>query len=352
LTVDISTTLGGIELSSPLILGSFDALVDADVLARCFEACPLSLGAVVTKSTTIDPRQGYPEPKVAPFGTGLLVASGNPNPGITRMTSAVRKFRDRHRDAVLIGSIVSDADHLHRDLEEEYGFLAVEYARSGVSGVELNLSCPHLDPEDIEHTIVPAQDQQMVYRLVSTVRARLSAAGYAACLVIPKLTGWNCNPAEVALSAQQAGADAVTVSNLFPGTGYNTGLGEAQASGGKIGDYLVAHGKGGYTGKALHSAVLLMIENLRKYIRIPIIGTGGCATDLDSLVQTFMAGATAVAAVTPFYFRSPGAMDVLEKANGLMAGLMRYLEGHKLDRPQALYQIAAGRTAPPRESER
>jgi len=346
MTVDISTTLGGVKLRSPLILGSFDALVDADVLARCFEMCPNSLGAAVTKSTTIDPRQGYPEPKVAPFGSGLLVASGNPNPGIGRMSSEVRKFREQHRDAVLIGSIVNDADHPERDLEEEYGFLAVEYAKSGVSGVELNLSCPHLDPRDREHTIVPAQDPQTVHRLVSTVRSVLSTAGYPTCLVIPKLTGWNCNLAEVALSSQNAGADAVTVSNLFPGTGYRTGLGEAQTSAGKIGDPLVAHGKGGYTGKAMHSAVLLMIESLRKHIRIPIIGTGGCATDLDSLVQTFMAGATAVAAVTPFYFRSKSGLDVVEKANELIDRLVRYLEDHGLDSPAELYQIAAARSLP------
>lgn len=351
MTVDISTNLGGVTLGSPLMLGSFDALVEAGVLARCFEVCPLSLGAVVTKSTTIDPRQGYPEPKVARFGSGLLVASGNPNPGISRMAAEVRKFREQYPDAVLIGSLVSDPDHPERNTESEYGFLAVEYARSGVSGVELNLSCPHLDPNDREHTIVPAQNRQMVYRLVSAVRAALSAAGYPSCLVIPKLTGWNCNPAEVALASQEAGADAVTVSNLFPGTGYHTGLGESLTGGGKPGDYLVAHGKGGYTGQAMHSAVLLVIESLRRHIRIPIIGTGGCATDLDSLVQTFMAGATAVAAVTPYYFRHKSGVDALAGANRLIEGLQSYLAQHGLNRPQDLYQLAAGRKPHRREHE-
>jgi dihydroorotate dehydrogenase (NAD+) catalytic subunit len=352
MSVDISTNLGEVKLGSPLMIGSFDALIDADVLARCFELCPLALGAVVTKSTTINPRQGYPEPKVAPFGGGMLVASGNPNPGIDRMASEVRKFRERQPGAILIGSLVSDPDHPGRDPGEEYGFLAVEYARSGVSGVELNLSCPHLDPSDREHTIVPAQDRHMVYRLVGAVRAALSAVGYPRCLVIPKLTGWNCNPVEVALAAQEAGADAVTVSNLFPGTGYHTGLGDSRAGGGKPGDYLVAHGKGGYTGKAMHSAVLLVIETLRRHIRIPIIGTGGCATDLDSLVQTFMAGATAVAAVTPYYFRNKSGMDALVRANGLIEGLKAYLADHGLNRPQDLCQLAAARSLPGRDHER
>jgi dihydroorotate dehydrogenase (NAD+) catalytic subunit len=184
------------------------------------------------------------------------------------------------------------------------------------------------------------------------VRAELAAAGFAECLVIPKLTGWNCDLAAVALSSQEAGAAAVTVSNLFPGTGYQTGIGVSAASRGKPGDYLVAHGKGGYTGKAMHSAVLLMIEGLRRHIRIPIIGTGGCAADLDSLVQTFMAGATAVAAVTPYYFRNKSGMDVLEKANGLIGQLQSYLADHVLDRPQDLYRLAAAHTLHERSDHR
>jgi dihydroorotate dehydrogenase len=341
MTVDISLTLGGTRLSSPLILGSFDSMVDAKVWSRCFEVCGDSLGAVVTKSTTIEARSGYPEPKVAKFGDGLLVASGNCNPGIEKMTHELRQFRNESRDPVVFGSIVSDPDHPQRNLVDEYCFLAAEYAKAGVDGLELNLSCPHLDPRDKEHTIVPAQDKEMVYRLIGDIKSSLSEKGYEKCLVIPKLTGWNCNPAEVALSAELAGADAVTVSNLFPGTGYYTGAGDIGADCTdiyEIGDYLVANGKGAYSGKAMHSPTLLMIESIRKYVQIPILGTGGCASDLDSLVQTFMAGALAVESVTPFYFRSLNEMNALSRARELMDQLKGYLEDHGMENPNDLYQ--------------
>ena len=345
MAVDISSTIGGVKLSSPLILGSFDPIVDAEVLSRCFDLCGDSLGAVVMKSTTINPRSGYPEPKVAKFGDGLLVASGNCNPGIERMVAELQRFKTRFSHRVVFGSIVSDPDSPLNDLAEEYCFLALEYAKAGADGLELNLSCPHLDPAEKEHTIVPAQDKDLVGQLISEVKSSLSRAGYDNCLVIPKLTGWNCNPAEVALSAEQAGADAVTISNLFPGTGYHTGIREARAGHSddrKIGEYLVAHGKGGYSGKAMHSATLLMIENLRKYIRIPVIGTGGCASDLDSLVQTFMAGAIAVESVTPFYFQALGDMDSLLKVNELMQQLKEFLAQHGLENPAGLYQLRKG----------
>jgi dihydroorotate dehydrogenase (NAD+) catalytic subunit len=338
MAVDISSTIGGVKLSSALILGSFDSVVSADVLRRCFDICGDSLGAVVMKSTTINPRQGYPEPKVSRFGDGLLVASGNCNPGIDVMASEVRQFKALFSDPVVFGSIVSDPDHPQSDLAEEYCFLAVEYAKAGVDGLELNLSCPHLDPREKEQTIVPAQDETLVAQLISEVKSSLSRTGYDNCLVIPKLTGWNCNPTEVALSAEQAGADAVTISNLFPGTGYHTRTGEGH----RIGDYLVSHGKGGYSGKAMHSAVLLMIETLRKHIGIPVIGTGGCATDLDSLVQTFMAGAVAVESVTPFYFRNLNRMEPLLKAKELMEQLKGFLDDHGLKNLDGLYALRKG----------
>lgn len=329
-------------MSSPLILGSFDPMIDAGVFSRCVDICGDSLGGLVTKSTTINPRSGYPDPKVARLGQGLLIASGNPNPGISGMASEVRKFKQRFPDFVVIGSIINDPDHPRDDLAEEYSLLAVEYARSGVDGLELNLSCPHLDPNEKELTIVPAQDERLVYRLVNEIKSSLKGAGFGNSLVIPKLTGWNCNLSEVAKSAEMAGADAITVSNLFPGTGYYTGLTDPGNGAWKyhgIGDHLVAHGKGGYSGKSMHAAVLLMIESLRKHVRIPIIASGGCASDLDSLVQTFMAGATAVQSVTPFYFRDLNEMETLIKVKDLVTGLENYLEQHDLERPQDLYRL-------------
>jgi dihydroorotate dehydrogenase len=339
--VDVSATIGSVRFSSPLIIGSFDAMVSAGIFSKCFELCGDSLGAIVTKSTTILPRGGYPEPKVGRLKDGLLVASGNTNPGIEVMAAQVREFKKDNAGRVLIGSIVNDPDHPRSDWDDEYAHLATEYAKAGADGVELNLSCPHLDPEEKERTIVPAQDPEVVFRLVRHVKAKLTHAGYGGCLVIPKLTGWNCDPSHVACYAERAGADAVTLSNTFPGTAYHTGISEgeyghriAQA----IGSCRVAHGKGGYTGSALHPAVLLMIENLRHYLHIPIIGSGGCASDLDALVQTFMAGGTLVQSVTPFYFEEVSHVAVVEKVSGLVNEFTAYLERNNMNFPYELYE--------------
>lgn len=337
--VELSTTIGRVTLSSPLILGSFDALVSADILRRCFEICGDSLGAVVTKSTTIEAREGYPEPKVARSGDGLLVASGNTNPGIRAMASEVASFKENHRDRVVFGSIVNDPDNPGADLADEYCHLALEYAKAGVDGIELNLSCPHLDPAEKELTVVPAQDRRVVGKLVGTVKSCLAGSGYRDCLVIPKLTGWHCNPSETALAAEQAGADAVTISNLFPGTGYHSGVDDNSP----MGEYLVSNGKGGYSGRAMHPSVLLMIETLRRHLSVPVIGTGGCASDLDSLVQTFMAGAVAVESVTPFYFRNSAELKNLESLKERVTRLGGFMAARGLRNTTDLYRIRRDR---------
>jgi dihydroorotate dehydrogenase (NAD+) catalytic subunit len=337
--VDLSTTIGRVTLPSPLILASFDALVSADILRECFDICGPALGAVVTKSTTIEARQGYPEPKVARLGDGLLVASGNTNPGIRAMASQVAGFREDHPERVVIGSIVNDPDNPGTDLAGEYCHLALAYAKAGVDGVELNLSCPHLDPVEKELTVVPAQDGRLVGELVRAVKSGLASAGYPDCLVIPKLTGWCCNPSETALAAERAGADAVTISNLFPGTGYHSGVDGSDL----MGEHLVAHGKGGYSGRAMHPAVLLMIETLRKHLSIPVIGTGGCASDLKSLIQTFMAGAAAVESVSPFYFRNSAELGNLERLKERVAQLRGFLAERGLRNIGDLYRIRSDR---------
>lgn len=342
MVADISLTIGGHVLPSPLLLGSFDALVTADALSLCVKRCGSALGGLVTKSTTIEPRAGYPEPRTARVGDGILVASGNPNPGISAMVAHVSHFRRSHEMVFLLGSIVSDPDNPKPTLEEEYAMLAREYAGAGVSGLELNLSCPHLDPAEKERTIVPAQDPEKVSRIVRAVKTELGNSGFSKCLVIPKLTGWNCDPVAVAKAASSAGADAITISNLFPGTAYFTGIGREQKAAQdslRLGQYRVANRKGGLSGRAMHPAVLLMIESLRNHVDIPIIGTGGCASDLDTLVQTFMAGATAIEAVTPFYFCDTEGLQSLDGISGLTEELRQFLERLGLESPSDLYRL-------------
>ncbi len=265
----MSCKLGKIELKTPIILGSCDLFVNEENIRRFYGD---HIGAIVLKTATKEPREGYKHPHIACFGDGLLVASGMANPGIKEMCKLVKKLKG----IPVIGSITEPV-------------LAKDYEKAGVIAIELNLSCPHMPKGLVEKD----QENWMVTAIKETKK-------YCKLPVFAKLTAWNRNLVKDAKDAQEAGADAVVVSNLFPGTGYFTGLVEQETEY-KIGDCLLGHGFGAYTGGNFLSGVLLMIKQLKNELNIPIIATGGCCQSVDSLAQSFLAGAAAFETVTPLY---------------------------------------------------
>lgn len=262
--------ISSLEIKTPIILGSCELFINEENIKKFYQPY---VGAIVLKTTTREPSEGYEKPHIARFGEeGILVASGLANPGIVKMCQVVKSLKD----IPLIGSVVEPS-------------LAKEYADAGAIAVELNLSCPHMPGG-----IIPAHDPKLVYSAVKTAKSVCNIPIFA------KLTGWNCNIVETAKTAKEAGADAIVVSNLFPGTGYYTGI-IKQDSQYKIGDCLLGYGYGAYTSRNFLSGVLLMIKNIKSEVDIPIIATGGCCADLDALAQSFLAGAVAVETVTPLY---------------------------------------------------
>ncbi len=327
--IDLSVNLNGkITLKNPFILGSFDSLDCFEGLEFAFRLSGGNFGALVTKTTTMQKRKGFPDPKFANFGDGFLVASGIANSGIKTMSNEIKKFNKKYPEQVIFGSIASmDSPNIIEELKH----LALSMAQAGVEGVEINLSCPHSDEKEKFKTCLISQNPELVKKIVYELKKFLHISGYGKVVIIPKLTGWGCNVGEVSLAAEEGGADAVVISNIFPGTGFYTGIKKIDNGYSyKIGQHLVGNKKGGYTGKALHSAVLLMVSDARRLIKIPIIATGGCATDMDSVVQTFFAGAGAIEGVTPFYFEKDksGSEDRLKKVSYYTRKLREYMQNN------------------------
>lgn len=120
------------------------------------------------------------------------------------------------------------------------------------------------------------------------------------------MTGWNADIAKISKIAQENEADAITVSNIFPGIGFYTGLTKHQ-NGYKyqIGEPLLGNFKGGYTGIAMLPATLLIVNTVKNSVQIPVIATGGCMSSNDAMIQTFMVGDTAISSAT-FYYDKDG----------------------------------------------
>jgi len=258
-----------LDLKTPIILGSCDLFVEESTIRNYVTDC---VGAVVLKTATEQPTRGYTMPHVAKFGDGVLVASGMANPGIKEMCKIAKNLTDIRT----IGSLIDPN-------------LATQYESAGVIAIELNLSCPHFPGGQ-----VPAHKPELVAKAVSAAKRACRIPVFA------KLTGWGCDIVRTTQAAEEAGADAVVVSNLFPGTGYYTGLVKYEHKY-KVGDTLLGHGFGAYTSRNFLASVLFLIKQIRGNSQIPIIATGGCCSDADALAQTHLAGASAVETVTPLY---------------------------------------------------
>jgi dihydroorotate dehydrogenase (NAD+) catalytic subunit len=231
-----------------------------------------ALGGLVTKAVSRDPRHGNAAPRVAEFPGGMINAIGLANPGL---------------DHVLANELPWLAAQLTRArvIVNVVGFTEDEYVQvvqglepaSGVTALELNLSCPNTAKGGIEF----GADCPSVTRIVERCRAvtrrplivKLSPA-------LPDIPG-------MALVARDAGADGVSLVNTLPGLLLDD-----------AGNPRLGNGNGGVSGPALLPIGVLATRRVReKDPDFPIIGVGGIRT-ADDARQYLRAGATLIAVGT------------------------------------------------------
>lgn len=254
------------------------------------------VGSIIWKTTTLNPKKGYKQPIICDFYDGFLVASGMKNLGIYKTIQEINEFKKKFPEQSLILSIASvNFD----DPKKEFIEMAMLVKDIPIDGIELNLSCPHQVSGEKYKTELLAQNPEMVGKITKAVKDILNTSNK---ILIVKLTGWNSDIVSVSKSAEDNGADAITVSNIFPGMGYYTGIIEKKNGYSyKIGEPLLGNFKGGYTGISMLPATLLIVNNVVNSVNIPVIATGGCMSSNDAMIQTFLAGASAIASATFYY---------------------------------------------------
>jgi dihydroorotate dehydrogenase (NAD+) catalytic subunit len=225
-------------------------------------------GAAVAKSVSGEPWSGRPAPRLAPAGIGMLNGIGIQNPGIEEWRTEIGP-RLADLDVPVWGSAVGHS-------AEEFALVAKGLEASGLSAIEVNLSCPNfegqmfsLDPEASANVIAS------VARAVSIpVGAKLS----------PNLV----DPVPVAAACAEAGAQFLTLTNTIWGAGIDLDSRKPKLSG------VV----GGYSGPPLKPIALRFVIEVRRALRqMPIVGCGGVTTGAD-IAEYLIAGAQAVAAGT------------------------------------------------------
>ncbi|MEM2110073.1 MAG: dihydroorotate dehydrogenase [Candidatus Odinarchaeota archaeon] len=256
----LKTALGSVSLINPVIIASGVLGTTAEGIRLLYER---GAGAIVTKTTTLNRREGNVNPTVVSTPSGILNCMGLPNPGIDEMC---REVEIVCREGVpVIGSVAGSSIN-------EFVQVAGRFEEAGVIAVELNVSCPH------EEVGLIGQDCKLTYQVVKAVKDAVNIP------VIVKLTPNVTSIVDVALEAEKAGADALTAINTVKGmvidvdTGYPT----------------LSNRVGGLSGPAIKPiAVRCVYEIYSSDVKIPIIGVGGIANWRDAL-EFIMAGASAI----------------------------------------------------------
>ncbi len=292
MSVDLSTTFCGIPIAHPVInaSGTFDAIAAqrafGDALVRQF---PFS--AFVSKTITPEPRAGNPPPRLWETPAGMINSIGLPNKGLSGFLE-----HDLPRLAGLpVPLIVSVMATSAEDFSRLVSALA---EREEVAAVELNISCPN-----VHSGLIVGEQPSETARLVETLRPLTAKP------LIVKLTPNVTTPAAVAVAAEGAGADSVSLINTLKASAIDPQT---------LKPWLGA-GRGGLSGPAIRAIALEQVCAVSDAVAIPVIGMGGISAGSDAL-EMIAAGATLVAVGTE-NFRDPaaGARVLSELAERLAA---------------------------------
>ncbi|UXD21867.1 dihydroorotate dehydrogenase [Ignicoccus pacificus DSM 13166] len=258
--MDLSVDVGGLKLSNPLMQASGILGGDPQALELVAKS---GVGALVTKTITIEPRKGYDPPIVVQTDCGLVNAVGLSNPGkgaIRELVEVGKKYN--------LPVIVSIAG---KD-EEEFSELAWEAEDSGASAIELNLSCPHAKGLGLEL----GMDINMVKNVVEAVSTTTSIPVFAKLGLVDRLV-------ETASKALEAGASGLTLINTVRAMVIDI---DAMMP-------VLSNKVGGLSGRAIKPIAVRAIYDVYKETRAPIIGVGGIYSWKDA-VEMILAGASAL----------------------------------------------------------
>lgn len=262
--VDLSVNKGKLVLKNPIMTAS-GTFGYADEFEDFMNVS--KLGAVVTKAISLKPRPGNSWNRVIEVEAGMINSIGLENVGIERFIS--------EKLPVLNAKNINYVMNLAGASESEYVELAKISEQNGIRAIELNVSCPNVKSGCLEF----GTDAKTLGELVKSVRNE-----YNGCLIV-KLTPNVTRIEDIALSAQENGADAVSAINTLKGLGMKLSF--------RNGNFFREQVVGGFSGVAVKPVALGVVNRLKQVLDIPIIGLGGISS-MQDVLEFFAVGAEAV----------------------------------------------------------
>ncbi|MDI6809680.1 MAG: dihydroorotate dehydrogenase [Candidatus Eisenbacteria bacterium] len=261
--IDLPVDLGKLKLKNPVLVASGTFGYGTENLGFVDTE---KLGGVVTKTITLRPRSGNPQPRIFETASGVLNSIGLENIGLDRFLREKVPLLRRLRTSCIVS--IGGGDY------REFSEMASAFPRGKFpSAIEVNISCPNVKEGGISFGQKPA----LARRVLESVRKSTRL------VLIAKLTPAVTSITEIAKACIDGGADILTIGNTFPGMGIDLECKEPA-----IGRF-----RGGLSGPAIKPLMLLKVWEVASSLDIPIIGCGGIMSGRDAL-EYFAAGASAV----------------------------------------------------------
>jgi dihydroorotate dehydrogenase (NAD+) catalytic subunit len=277
----------GLRLANPVMTASGTFGYGAE-FEKLFDI--QQLGAIVCKGTTLLPRDGNPQPRIAETTGGIINSIGLQNIGVDALIHRKCPKWAKWRVPVIVNVAGSSI--------EEYRRIAVRLNRAkGVSGIELNISCPNVKEGGMEFGA----------RADSAARVTAAVRKATTLPLIVKLTPNTADIVGIARAVTDAGADALCLINTLRGLAIDIQTRRP----------LLGNTFGGLSGPAIKPVALAMVYQVAGAVKIPIVGCGGIASGADAL-EFIMAGATAVEVGTASFWNPRATLDVLEELKALL----------------------------------
>jgi len=300
---NLAINLCGVTLSNPTILASGILGLTHEILARVARA---GAGAVTTKSCSLKPRPGYPNPTVLDWGLGLINAVGLSNPGVEVMVEEIRAAKEQ-----LAPPVVSPAEppgvpviaSIFADTIYDFGTVARFVSEAEPDLIEVNISCPNIDDH---YQQMFAADSYVAAQVTRRVKQNTAVP------VLVKLSPNVTDIVEVAQAVVEAGADGITAINSL-GPGLILDVETCRP--------VLSHGTGGISGPGIRPIAVRCVRDLCRAVDVPVVAVGGVTTGRD-VVEMILVGATAVGIGSAVHYRG---MEVF----GEVCGELRdYMERH------------------------
>ncbi len=261
--IDLKVKIGNLELQNPVMLASGTVGYGEEIS----EIIDLSkIGAIITKSISMNPREGNPPERIWETASGMLNAIGLANIGLRRFVDEKIPFLEKSNSTVICNIAASSFDEYSKCVKELKDIETIK-------GFEINVSCPNVK----DGGLIFGNDLNAVRRITALLRPLTEKP------LIIKLSPNTANIKEFAQAVKEEGADAVSAINTLVGAAFNIYNRKPR----------LKNITGGLSGPAIKPIAIAKVLEISRNVDIPIIGIGGISNWEDA-IEFMIAGATAV----------------------------------------------------------